>query len=323
MIIFLYGKDGYRLKQSLDKIIGEYKKKYADGVNFSILDAEDGISKELLAKLENLVKTTSFFNEKRLVIIKNPFLIGKELAALIKKWGLAEDKERILVCVERQSEGELNKKDKGLYALLVAESSIIKNVEPLDDRRLESWITKEAAGRNIKIEPAAIKKLIYSTGYDSWQIGNEIDKLAAYKYSAGNNTVSIADVIALVAPKEDLNIFRMVDVVINKNRLLTARALHDHIESGADPYYIFSMITYQFRNLLRVKDLAKNAVPYAGIIKKTNLNPYVVKKTLDQCKKYELTELKNIFRDLAAMDVAVKDGEAEMVDGLYRFALAL
>jgi DNA polymerase III delta subunit len=87
------------------------------------------------------------------------------------------------------------------------------------------------------------------------------------------------------------------------------------------------MIVYQFRNLLRVKSLtnptAGGVVPYAEIIKKTGLNPYVVKKTYEQCKKYELAELKNIFSGLAALDIETKSGRLDLGDGLYQLTFSL
>ena len=96
MIIFLYGKDSYWLKQNLDKIVGEYKKKYS-GLAFSVVDLAET---DELAKLENAVKTVSFFDEKRLVVIKNSFGKAGTIAEFIKTWDLAGDKQRILVFVE-------------------------------------------------------------------------------------------------------------------------------------------------------------------------------------------------------------------------------
>lgn len=323
MIIFLYGKDSYRLKQNLDKIIGEYKKKHTSGMSFSVLDASDGLSSATLEKLEDLVKTVSFFNEKRLVVIKNPFLISKELIALIKKWGLVEDKERILACVENQNQPELNKKDKNFYALLAGKPNLVKNLEPLNGKQLEGWVAKEIASQGNKIEPAAVTKLISHTGGNSWLLAQEINKLVNYTNAENNAAITSADVDLLVTSKTDLSIFEVVDAVANKNRLRAAKLLYNHLEGGADPYYIFSMIVYQFRNLLRVKDLIGNAVPYVTIIKKTGLNPFVVKKTYEQCKKYELDELRNSFTELSRLDLATKNGEMDLADGLYQFVFSL
>jgi len=83
------------------------------------------------------------------------------------------------------------------------------------------------------------------------------------------------------------------------------------------------MIVYQFRNLLRLKELVKNALPYASIVKKTGLHPYVVKKAFEQCKKFDLEELKQLFNQLARLDIETKSGKMDMAEGLYQFVFSL
>jgi len=158
MIIFLYGRDSYRLKQNLDKITAEYRKKNT-GISFSVLD----FSSDLPGQLENLtdlVKTVSFFDEKRLIVLKNAFAAGEEVTRLIANWKLAADKERILVFAENSEEKELSKKNKVLFNLLSAKPNIVRTFEPLAGRRLEEWAEKEVESLGGKIEPAALRKLI-------------------------------------------------------------------------------------------------------------------------------------------------------------------
>ncbi len=342
MIIFLYGRDSYRLKQNLDKIIAGYQKKNT-GMSFSILDfgpdAQSGI-KHQLGKLNDLIKTASFFGEKRLIVLKSAFSAGEEIAGLITNWKLDADKERILVFTENSEEKELAKKDKKLFNLLSAKPNIIKFFEPLERGQLENWVKKEIEASGGKIEPAALRKLISYTANPAswdklsdptaaWRLKQEIDKLVNYK-SAGDNSghakdeaINVSDIESLVGPNVNLNIFEVIDAIAGKNRYRALTMLYNHLESGADPYYIFSMIIFQFRNLLRIKTLIKNAVPYANIIKKTGLNPYVVKKTYEQCKKFDQDELKRAFATLAQTETSAKSGTMDMTEGLYRFALSL
>jgi DNA polymerase-3 subunit delta len=184
-------------------------------------------------------------------------------------------------------------------------------------------VTKEVANLGLKIEAVAIQKLLSCVGNDSWLLSQEINKLVNYKAAAGEDIIIATDVDLLVTPKEDFNVFGIVDAVSNRNRLRAVKLIHDHFESNADPYYIFSMIIYQFRNLLRIKDLAKNAVPYSSIIKQTGLKPFVVRKTYEQCKKYDLDELKALFIKLAGLDLAAKNGEIELTDGLYKLVFSI
>ncbi|MEK7154071.1 MAG: hypothetical protein AAB792_00745, partial [Patescibacteria group bacterium] len=162
MIIFLYGRDSYRLKQNLDKIAAEYRKKNS-GMSFTILDFNSDAPKQL-EKLTDLVKTVSFFDEKRLIVLKNAFAAAKDIAALIKEWELGADKQRILVCAENAEEKELLQKDKNFFGLLSVKPNIIKSFEPLEGKQLENWIKKEVEAGGGKIEPAALRKLVsYAT----------------------------------------------------------------------------------------------------------------------------------------------------------------
>ena len=335
MIIFLYGRDSYRLKQNLDKITAEYRKKNS-GMSFSIIDlgpdTQGGI-KQQLGKLNDLIKTVSFFDEKRLIVLKSAFPAGKEIAGLITDWELGADKERILVFAENAEKKELLQKDETLFGLLSAKPNIVKSFEPLEGGQLENWAKKEIETSGGKIEPTALRKLISYTANPTsrdklsdptvvWRLKQEIDKLINYR-SAKNEVINASDVELLVGPNVNLNIFEVIDAIAGKNKYRALTMLYNHLESGADPYYIFSMVVFQFKNLLRVKTLIKDAVPYADIIKKTGLNPYVVKKTYEQCKKFDSDELKRAFAMLAQTETSAKSGITDMAEGLYRFALSL
>ncbi len=332
MIIFLYGRDSYRLKQNIEKISAEYAKKHPSGVNFSVLDFNEPGQ---LAKLSELIKTVSFFNETRLIIIKNSFSDGKEIAGLIKKWGLETDKQRILVFAENCGKADLTKKDNKLFAVLAAKPNMVQNFEPLNAKQLESWAGKEIKYAGCDIRSPALKKLINCVSdvplknaeTDAadiiWRLKQEIDKLTSYKSIGGDKEINAADIELLVIPTVNLNIFEMTDAIASKHRFGALRLLSDHLDSGADPHYIFSMLVYQFRNLLRIKSLAQDAVSYSDIIKKTRLHPFVVKKMYEQCKRFDLDELKHLFSQLAKIDIGAKSGEIDMADSLYQFTFSL
>ncbi|MBI2063161.1 MAG: DNA polymerase III subunit delta [Candidatus Yanofskybacteria bacterium] len=318
VIIFLYGRDGYRLKQNLEKIIDEYKKKYS-GLGYSVLDFDETGQ---MALLEDIVKTVSFFDEKRLIVLKKSFNESDTIGKLIETWSLIGDKQRILIFVEEIDGAELARKNKSFFAILTAEPNVVKSFEFLEGKKLETWITKELRLASIEIEPAAIKKLISYADNDCWRLGQEIAKLTNYRIGFDDKKITVADVDLLVYSKENLNIFKIVDAVAGKNKLKAMVLLHNHIENGDDPHYIFSMIVYQFRNLLRVKSLMKNAVPFPMIIKKTGLNPFVVKKTYEQCHGYDLDELRRLFASLAQMDIEVKSGVSDIENSLFRFVFS-
>jgi len=367
LIVFLYGRDSYRLKQNLDKIIAEYQKK-SSGVSLAVLDFDPSVEnnpRRQLEKLTDLIKTTSFFNEKRLIVLKSAFLVSKEVANLVRNWELTSDKERVLVFVENLGKEELTKKDKNLFNLLAAKPNIVKSFEPLAGKQLENWLIKEVESLGGQINPAAVNKLISyvvnSSGSEgqnptvAWKLRQEIEKLVNYSLarsfrgqdnffssnweetksnkgsnqysgggkSRGSNLINVEDVELMVGPNISSNIFEIIDAIAEKNQRRALKTLYSNLENGVDPYYIFSMIVYQFRNLLKVKELVKNALPYTSIVKKTGLHPYVVKKTFEQCKRFDLEELKRLFNQLARLDIETKSGKIDMTEGLYGFVFSL
>ena len=126
MIIFLYGSDGYRLKQNVDKVVSSYRKKYQSGLNLFEFDFSEN---ENTDTLEKAIKSSSFFNEFKLLIVKN-FSINKSLSAkivkLIKTWDLTATKDIILLAIENLTEKEIFSKSKELFKLLTEKNNTTK-----------------------------------------------------------------------------------------------------------------------------------------------------------------------------------------------------
>src|SRR5689334_19588359 len=84
MIIFLYGVDSYRSRKKLEEIVDHYKQAKKSGLNLRYLDA----SQADFADFYNSFRTSSMFDEKKLVIVKNVFASKKfqeELLPVIKE----------------------------------------------------------------------------------------------------------------------------------------------------------------------------------------------------------------------------------------------
>ncbi len=323
MIIFLYGKDSYRIKENIDKILDGYLKKNTSGVNVSRFDFADmptgGSSGELIKTLEETIKTMPFFEEKKIIVVGNIFSVpsSSKLLEIINHWQLEKSKEMILIVKENLNTAELKKKDKKLFELLNSAAEINKEVEPLEGAKLATWIKSEFKICGMEADTDAIRKLIESSTDSpdySWKLIQEINKLANYVTSG---KVTAADVQAMVTVETEQQIFPILDSLGERNQIKAFTLLYRNISAGMDPWYIFSMVAYQFRNLLTLKSLSKEALPLAEIIKKSGLNPYVARKTFDQAKHFELDELKHKFSHLADIEIATKNGLADITDEIY------
>jgi len=189
----------------------------------------------------------------------------------------------------------------------------IQELKPLEGDKLKNWVLKEFLRYNAKIEVKVAEKIIEFIGNDLWQLSNEIKKLASFKKS---QKIDIIDVNLLVKPKIEVEIFRTIDAIAARNKKQALYLIHKHLEKGESPLYLLSMINFQFRNILAVKDFIEKNKPYRIILKQSKLHPFVVKKSYFQAQRFTIQELKKIYQKIFQVDLGIKTGRIEPEVGL-------
>jgi DNA polymerase-3 subunit delta len=71
------------------------------------------------------------------------------------------------------------------------------------------------------------------------------------------------------------------------------------------------MIAYQFRNLLIIKELQDAKKPYALVVKKSGLHPFVAQKSYYLCNQFSFEKLKKIYLKIFQIDSDIKTGKIE------------
>lgn len=299
MIIFLYGEDSYRSKRKLEEIIESYKKIHKSGLNLIYFDADSQNFKDFAGSL----KITSMFNEKKLIILKNIFSDTKFQEGLLENIKNLKEAKDILVIYEN---APIDKRNKLLKTL---EKEVkCQEFNFLQPSLLKKWIKQEFEKNKTKINPEAEDILMGFVGNNLWQMANEIKKLSDYKRGS---VIKKEDVELQVRAKTESDIFKTIDALASKNKKQALYLLHKHIENGDSPLYLLSMISYQFRNLLIIKELQDAQKPYAVIAKKSGLHPFVVKKSYALCNQFSFSQLKKIYQKIFQIDSDIKTGKIE------------
>lgn len=295
MIIFLYGQDTYRMREKMKEIVEHYKKVHKSGLNLKY--------SEKIEDLEDNLKQTSMFKEKKLIILANLFSNPE-----LKEKFLEKIKTDDIILIYQ--EGDIDKNN-SLFRFL-KENAKCQEFEFLQGAKLTNWIKKEFEKYGAQIDSQVVAKLIEYVGSDLWQMSNEIKKLASYK----KKELSSSDIELLVKPKIETDIFKTIDAIAEKDKKKALGLLHKHLEKGDSPLYLLSMINYQFRNLLMVKDFIEKFKPYNIILRESGLHPFVVKKSYNLCQRFTLQELKKIFQKIFQTDLEIKTGRIEPETGL-------
>lgn len=303
MILLLHGEDSYRSHQKLNQIKEEFKKQDPSGVNLIVLDGEIlG-----LEDFKNQVQSIGFLSEKRLVVVQDLFFKGKIQKEIIEYLESYEGSSDIVFYEEAKLDGRLIKK--------FPKNIEIEEFNLLKGFALNKWVEDEFKKQEMRVEKAAVEKLVLYVGPDLWQMVNEIEKLITFKAQSSEpkaqSVILASDVELLVKANFNNSIFDLVDAIGNKRSKLATKLIYKFLESGESGLSILGMINWQFRNLLMVKDLLASGASQSEIIKKTGLHPFVAQKTTWQAKNFEINELKKIYGKLVGADQAIKTGQIE------------
>ena len=321
MIIFLYGEDSFRSGQKLLQIKEKFLAASPAGSGLSTFDYEEGNFK---LKPMDILGMPNLLNPKRLVIIKNLISSAEEaerdeiLEYFKKSPTIAVDTDLVVVFLEKN----LPKKANTLFKFLDKKAKN-QNFEKLSGVKINQWVLKRfrELDPEVDISNSALEKLVAFSGGDMHALNSEIQKLVNF---SGDKLIEEQDIEKMVNSNVNINIFNMIDALASNNKKEAAKLLHEHLKRGEDPFYLFSMFIYQFRNLLKVGDLRESiGVNEHEIARLAGLHPFVVKKSLAQIRNFSLDELKNHFHKLAELDTKIKTGKMDIRLALDKFLVEL
>jgi DNA polymerase-3 subunit delta len=324
MIFFLYGPDDFRAKEK----IRELKRKFLREVDFSGSSLVELAGADLdLSALHGEVAANSLFARRRLVLIENLFLNKDQeflasLAAYLTEQAGAQDNilifyEPALVVIKGQAQLAVNDKVKPLtkaqlklFAFLQA-TPYAQYFHSLNNQETADWLKAKAAGLGFSLDYKALQLLTVKLGNDLWSLNNEINKLISYQLATepDNKIITAATVAALVPNQVEENVFALTDALSNKNKSLALQLLEDQLRQGINEVYLLTMLTRQIKILLAVRASLDNGVDAKTIGRVMKLHPYVLQKSLNQARNFNLAGLKTIFSALLKLDYNFKSGK--------------
>ncbi|MEK7203479.1 MAG: DNA polymerase III subunit delta, partial [Patescibacteria group bacterium] len=305
MIIFLYGQNSYSLIQYVNQLIDRYRKKYPDSFNLHRFDLEEDNPVEI----ENTIKGTSFFSQVKFIVAKNPFVKDQLLEKTIKENNIAEEKDMVLLLYQSGSGEELKKKNQKFFEFLKKEGQLKEFKQPTN-QAINKFASNYLAKSKISIPKNILTKLTKETGPDFWRLQNELDKVTYFAKAEGKKSITEENLLKLVNFKLDYNIFNVIEAAFS-NQAKALTLFDDYFASGGDPLYLLSMIVFQLKNMLIVRELIDKKYQYAQILKKTGMHPFFFKKNYEAAQKYSLEDLKKIFQKAVNFEIALKTGQAE------------
>ncbi len=329
MLIFLYGPDDYRARQKINELRDKYLKDIdPDGSSVLALDG----AKTTIEEIAEIYRPASLFARRRFLVIENIMTnkrkeFVEELDAFI---GDEEKNDNILVIyepgfIEKKLGGKnlimkpgaddkavpLNKAEKKLYDRML-KGAFVQAFMPQTPAETMKTLATIAQKNGAALSVPAAQLLMRYLGTDLWPLASEVAKLAAYAQARGADTISEADVKLLVSQSLTDSIFSLTDALGQRQNGLALELLMKQLESGAAPQYLLTMMLWQFKTLASVRQGLDSGASQKDLAKLLGLHPYVLEKSINQVRKFNLAALSTAIDRLVELDFKTKTGQGKL-----------
>jgi len=175
-------------------------------------------------------------------------------------------------------------------------------------KKLPEWVATQLQARGAKADAEACRVLVQLVGDDVHELSGEVDKLATW---AGGDTITAADVEALVSARADIPPFALTDAWGRRDVAGVLRAFETLLERDSGPRSgtLLRLAALLGNHIARVRAchaLAAEGVRPRDAAPKLKMHPYAAENAFRQAQQFSEHELRQAAIDLSRLDLALK-----------------
>ena len=311
MNYLLYGTEKFLIDKEVKNIIN---KNNIEEINISKYDLELNSLNEILDD----ANTVSLFSNNKLIIVENAYIFSRVQNKKIDNVEILEDylknsNDTIIIFINNNEKIDSVKK----IVKLIKEKGVIKEFNPL--KNIDSNV--KDMFDDYKISDSSINLLIDRVGNNLELIYQEVEKIKIYKIN--DKTITNKDIEDIVVENINVDIFKFVDDIINKNKKEAIKTYKELLKLNEEPIKIVALLASKFRLMYQANKLAKKGYTEESISEILKVHKYPVHLAILAGYKYNSEILLKYLNDLANLDIGIKTGEKDKELALELFILSL
>ncbi len=306
-LMLLYGTEDYMIDGAISMLKKACLGEGAEDMDYAVIDTRTG-DKFDMGKLEELISMPPWMSPKRLIVVKQSGIPGKELS----------DKDlEILKNIPSSAavvffEDTVDSRKKAFKAFL--QYGTVASMSGFEEDELTGWISNRFAKENLRIGFEAANSMSSRCAGNMMELVNEINKLTLYCQNKHYTEVT-PDIVELCCPP-DLSgkIFDIMDACGSGNAQIALGTL-DKLIANKEP---LPRIRVSIINHLKALIMAKEAGNADLLVRRTGMNEFRAKKLVSQAGSFQMKRLIDLY-------LAASDSDSEFKHGLIdeRYSLEI
>lgn len=314
MIYLFYGIEDYLIQKEIDSI---KQKNNIEEISISRYDLTNTNIEKIIEDCE----MNSMFTDKKVIIVNNSYMftgqskkgqIEQNLEAL-EKYLNNPNIDTLLIFISDSEKLDERKK----IVKLIKQKGIVKefNTTTNINNIVKSFFN------DYKISDSSITKLINRVGNNLPLLEEEAEKLKLYKDDI--KEINDEDILKITNKNVDLDIFKLIDNIIMKNKKVATETYNEMIKYGEEPIKMLIMIASQIRLMYQTKLLYKKGYTEKDSASLLGIHPYRVKLATEKGRKYTESDLLMYLDNLADLDSKIKQSNVDKKMAIELFILKI
>lgn len=314
MIYLFYGIEDYLIQKEIDSI---KQKNNIEEISISRYDLTNTNIEKIIEDCE----MNSMFTDKKVIIVNNSYIftgqskkgqIEQNLEAL-EKYLNNPNIDTLLIFISDSEKLDERKK----IVKLIKQKGIVKEFNTTTN--INSIV--KSFFNDYKISDSSITKLINRVGNNLPLLEEEAEKLKLYKDDI--KEINDEDILKITNKNGDLDIFKLIDNIIMKNKKVATETYNEMIKYGEEPIKILIMIASQIRLMYQTKLLYKKGYTEKDSASLLGIHPYRVKLATEKGRKYTESDLLMYLDNLADLDSKIKQSNVDKKMAIELFILKI
>ena len=308
-LVLMYGTENYMIDGAVSMLKKVCLGEGAEDMDYAVIDTRTG-DKFDMGRLEELISMPPWMSPKRLIVVKQSGIPGKELSD--KDIELLKNIPSSAVVVF--FEETVDSRKKAFKAFM--QYGTVASMSGFEEDELSGWISNRFGKEGIKIGFEAASSMASRCSGNMMELVNEINKLTLYCQGKGYSEVT-PDIVELCCPP-DLSgkIFDIMDACGSGNASIALGTL-DKLIANKEP---LARIRVSITNHIKALIMAREAGNPNVLVERTGMNDFRARKLVSQSNSFSMQRLISLYLAASDSDSEFKHG---LIDERYSLEIVL
>ena len=288
MLYIIHGQDTFRSHLALRALTAQHQA--VDTHDADQVKPED---------IRDFIQSESLFATSKTCVLKNAFSERPVVDVVVQHTTLIAPHKHTTLILYESKDASANVAFKKLK-----EHSAVETYNKPTQAQNISFL-RDYFKKHLGITDAIVAQVYNKCGENMHLTFSELQKLSTLRV---DRVATQQDIQDLCIGTTEENVFATIDTIFSRNKTRAFEKLQSSWASGESPEMMFAMLERHMRVIVLVRSELDKKTPHQEIAQKTNLHPFVVKKTTPVATQLSWNAIQKLYNRIQSLDSKVKQG---------------